>query len=69
LFTAGYLYDDATGDYLRVEPPSSYRGGAVVLTDQGIVSVGGLRLAPGEQAPGRVRRLELTSEAWILPLE
>lgn len=68
-FGWGYLYDDETGDYTRIESPSSFAHGAAVLTDRALVVIGGERPEPGQEPGARVTRLELTNEAWILPLD
>lgn len=68
-FAWGWLYDDASGESTRVRSPSGWSDGAVVLTDDALVVVGGQRPKPGQDPGARVTRLDLTNEAWLLPLD
>lgn len=68
-FAWGWLYDDATGKSTRVRSPSAWSDGAVVLTDDALVVVGGQRPKPGQEPGARVTNLDLTNEAWLLPLD
>jgi hypothetical protein len=67
VLSVGYLYDDRTGTSLPIASPSSWASRLQLLTDHAIVVVGGARPEPG-QPQSRVSRLELTNQAWILPL-
>jgi hypothetical protein len=63
----GYLYDDRTGDSLPIEKPSDWDSRTQILTDRSIVVIGGARPQPG-QTSSRLMKLDLTNEAWLLPL-
>lgn len=67
VFAWGYLYDDATGQSTPVESPSTASHGTVIMTDGGLIAVGGSRVKAVENS-ARVVEIEPTNEAWFLPL-
>jgi hypothetical protein len=67
VLSLGYLYNDRTGTSLPIPSPSSWDGQLQLLTSQAIVLVGGARPKPGQHQHW-VTQLDLTNQAWILPL-
>jgi len=67
VLSRGYLYDDRTGTSLPIKQPSAWGDRTQVLTNDAIVLVGGARPKPAQQQR-RITALDLTREAWLLPL-